>query len=54
MRARDTRRATHLEVSKEQSEVMVSDPANDNQQRYNKRSDLLRGGKVSRHIASRP
>ena len=53
MTAHDTGRAAHLEVSEEQSEVMVSDPANDNQQRYNKRSDLLQRSEVSKRIASR-
>ena len=34
---------THLEVSEEQGEVMVGDPADDHQQRHNERGNLLTG-----------
>ena len=34
---------THLEVSEEQGQVVVGDPADDHKQRYNERCNLLFG-----------
>ncbi len=45
-------RQTYLEVREEERQIVVSYPSNDDEQRHNKRSNLLRGNRSRVSVCS--